>query len=219
MTAAMMTHHGGDFRRISDWRYCKCGKRGAQGSDSEFESLGVVLSGHYSKSTVKAYSTGRLVHLIFFQFLPSCSLSLGVGGGGDKDFSFMTGHSTGIYSLNFEHLGVSTDSVDHHQSKFLWPKLKAVLFYGHTYLEGKSTDTSCPFSKTKAVVSLLEVFPIRDYDLLSHWAFDWVYRTRYEFLSVYHPSNLIGKPSVTSIIDSALLHQQAHLDWLAYIVM
>lgn len=39
----MMTHHGGDFRRISDRRYCKYGKRGAQECDSEFESLGVVL--------------------------------------------------------------------------------------------------------------------------------------------------------------------------------
>lgn len=158
-----------------------------------------------------------MYHLRFFLFLPSCFLILGVGGGGDIDLSFMAGHSTVIYSLNFDHLGVSTGSIDHHQSKFLWPKPKAALFDGHTYLEGNSTDTSCLFSQTEAVVSPLEVFPIRDYDLLSHWAFDWVYSTRYEFFSVYCSSNLIGKPLVTSLVDSELLHQQAHLDWLAWV--
>lgn len=61
MSAAMVTHCGGDCRRISDRKWCKCGKHGAQGRDSKFESPGVVLSGHSSKSTVKAYSTRRLV--------------------------------------------------------------------------------------------------------------------------------------------------------------
>lgn len=127
---------------------------GAQGPDSKSESLGVVLREHHPKSTVKAYSMRRLVPS---NILSPPSIMPPEPWRGRCSSLIMTGHSTVIYSLYVDHLGVSTVTADHHHNKLLWPQLKAALFYGHKYLEGNLIDTACPFSQTAAAVSPLEV--------------------------------------------------------------
>lgn len=147
-----MICHGGDCKRISGRRWCKCGASGVWGQDSEFESPKVVLCEHCPKSVVKHTAQEDLWHLVLFLLLPLCSPSL---GGGDIDVSCMAGHPIVIYSQYFDHLGVSTVTTDYHQNKLLWPKLKAALFYGYKHLKGKLTDTY-PFSKIALVVFLLK---------------------------------------------------------------